>query len=72
MKLDGRPNAAAGPALAPEQLAARVRDAQAGDAAVPVVISADRGVKYEAVVKAMDALRSAGVERVGLLVKSGG
>ena len=42
------------------------------DAAVPVVISADRGVKYEAVVQAMDALQRAGVQRVGLLVKSGG
>jgi biopolymer transport protein TolR len=37
-----------------------------------VVISADKGVPYEAVVKAMDALQKAGVQRVGLSVKQGG
>jgi biopolymer transport protein TolR len=45
---------------------------QAGDANVPVVISADRNVKYEAVVNAMDRLQRAGVLRVGLSVKTGG
>ena len=53
-------------------LPARVRELQAGDANAPVVISADRGVKYEAVVKVMDSLQRAGVQRVGLAVKSGG
>ncbi|MDP2770078.1 MAG: biopolymer transporter ExbD [Giesbergeria sp.] len=38
----------------------------------PIVISADKGVPYEAVVKAMDALQRAGVQRVGLSVKQGG
>ena len=52
-------------------VAARVRDAQDGDANTPVVISADKSVKYEAVVKVMDALQRAGVQRVGLSVKSG-
>ncbi|MBK7718401.1 MAG: ExbD/TolR family protein [Giesbergeria sp.] len=37
-----------------------------------VVISADKGVQYESVVKAMDALQKAGVQRVGLSVKQGG
>ncbi len=37
-----------------------------------VVISADKGVQYENVVKAMDALQKAGVQRVGLSVKQGG
>ncbi|NML45118.1 protein TolR [Ramlibacter sp. G-1-2-2] len=36
---------------------------------VAVVISADRNVKYEAVVKVMDALQRAGVQRVGLSVQ---
>jgi biopolymer transport protein TolR len=54
------------------QLAARVREAQRGEAATPVVISADRQVKYEAVVKVMDTLQRAGVQRVGLSVKQGG
>lgn len=53
-------------------LAAKVRDAQAGSANMPVVISADKSVKYETVVKVMDTLQRAGVQRVGLSVKSGG
>jgi biopolymer transport protein TolR len=53
------------------QLAARVRDKQAGNAEVPVVISADRNVKYESVVRVMDTLQRAGVKRVGLSVKQG-
>jgi biopolymer transport protein TolR len=52
-------------------LVREVRAAQAGDAQVPVVISADRQVKYEAVVQVMDKLQSAGVARVGLAVKQG-
>jgi biopolymer transport protein TolR len=53
------------------QLAGRVRQAQGGNAATPVVISADRNVKYEAVVRVMDSLQKAGVQRVGLSVKQG-
>ena len=58
--------------VALKNLAARVRDLQAGNASTPVVISADRNVKYEAVVKAMDSLQRAGVLRVGLSVKNAG
>ena len=54
------------------QLATRVKAAQAGNAEVPVVISADKTVKYEAVVKVMDTLQRAGIKRVGLSVKQGG
>jgi biopolymer transport protein TolR len=57
--------------LALPQLAARVRDKQAGNAEVPVVISADRNVRYESVVRVMDTLQRAGVRRVGLSVKQG-
>jgi biopolymer transport protein TolR len=53
------------------QLAAKVRDKQAGNAEVPVVISADRNVRYENVVRVMDTLQRAGVKRVGLSVKQG-
>ena len=53
------------------QLRDRVRQAQAGDAEMPVVISAERSVKYEAVVRVMDILQRAGVKRVGLSVKQG-
>ena len=38
----------------------------------PVLVTADKAVTYESVVKAMDALQRAGVQRVGLTVKSGG
>lgn len=53
-------------------LAARVRQLQGGSANVPVVIAADRGVKYEAVVRVMDTLQRAGVQRVGLAVRTTG
>jgi biopolymer transport protein TolR len=53
-------------------LATRVRERQAGNAEVPVVISADRGVRYENVVRVMDVLQKAGVRRIGLAVKQGG
>jgi biopolymer transport protein TolR len=53
------------------QLARRVQERQRGNAEVPVVISADKGVRYEAVVRTMDALQRAGVKRVGLSVRQG-
>ncbi|MCS4509851.1 biopolymer transporter ExbD [Xylophilus ampelinus] len=43
--------------------------AAAGSATSAVVISADRSVKYETVVKVMDTLQRAGVQRVGLSVQ---
>jgi len=43
----------------------------AGAKAVPVVISADKEIKYETVVQVMDALQKAGVSRVGLSVQTG-
>jgi biopolymer transport protein TolR len=51
------------------QIAARVKDLQGNNADTPVVISADKNVKYEQVVKVMDVLQRAGVQRVGLSVK---
>jgi biopolymer transport protein TolR len=54
------------------QLAARVKQAQGGDAQTPVVISAERKVAYDAVVRVMDTLQKAGIQRVGLSVKQGG
>jgi biopolymer transport protein TolR len=54
-----------------QALAAAVLAAQAGKPAgsVAVVISADRSVKYETVVRVMDTLQRAGVQRVGLSVQ---
>ena len=53
------------------QVADTARKAQATEAAgdSAVVISADRTVKYETVVKVMDTLQRAGVQRVGLSVQ---
>ena len=58
-------------AVALSQLASRVAQLQAGDVNVPVVISADKNVRYESVVRAMDSLQRAGIRRVGLSVKQG-
>ncbi len=55
-----------------QQVASEVKAALAGVDSAPVVISADKGVKYEAVVKVMDRLQKAGVQRVGLSVKTTG
>jgi len=48
-----------------------VRQLQGGNAQVPVVISADKNVKYDLVVKAMDELQKKQIARVGLAVKQG-
>jgi biopolymer transport protein TolR len=68
IKVDGQADAA--PVTLP-QLAARVKQAQKGQADTPVVISAERKVAYEVVVRVMDTLQKAGVQRVGLSVKQG-
>ncbi|ALK92621.1 protein TolR [Limnohabitans sp. 103DPR2] len=52
-----------------DNLANTVRMAQTGQANSAVVISADRNVKYETVVKVMDTLQRAGIQRVGLSVQ---
>ncbi|MFM1948017.1 MAG: Biopolymer transport protein ExbD [Pseudomonadota bacterium] len=52
-----------------DSLANNVRVAQTGQANSAVVISADRNVKYEMVVKVMDTLQRAGIQRVGLSVQ---
>jgi biopolymer transport protein TolR len=53
-----------------KQAAAAVRNAQQGNADWPVVISADKAVRYEVVVKVLDELKRAGIARVGLSVKT--
>ena len=62
------------PAVPMNRLAASVRELQGGGteggANTPVVISADKNVKYETVVKVMDTLQRAGVARVGLAVQT--
>ena len=55
--------------LGVREITTAVKQAQAGQTNSAVVISADRSVKYESVVKVMDALQRAGVQRVGLSVQ---
>ena len=68
LRIDGKDGAP----VAMRDIASKVKELQGGDANTPVVISADKAVKYETVVKVMDTLQRAGVLRVGLSVKSGG
>ena len=53
-----------------QQVKALILDTGSGADSVPVVIGADKTVKYETVVKVMDALQRAGVQRVGLSVQT--
>jgi biopolymer transport protein TolR len=53
-----------------KNIATAVRNAQQGNADSPVVISADKAVRYEVVIKVLDELKRAGIARVGLNVKT--
>ena len=55
--------------LALNALVQAVRQAQGNGGDTAVVISADRNVRYEQVVKVMDSLQRAGIQRVGLSVQ---
>ena len=56
-------------ALRKAQLIERVRQAQGGNPDVPVVIAADKGIRYESVVEVMALLQKGSIQRVGLAVK---
>ncbi|MCS6785816.1 MAG: protein TolR [Thiobacillaceae bacterium] len=53
----------------PARLVHTVRARLARQPRQPVVISADKSVRYEAVMQVMDGLQRAGAARVGLLVR---
>ena len=61
-----------GTSLPMTQIGQAAMQAQAGDENRPVVISADKSVKYETVVKAMNQLKRSGIDRVGLSVTTTG
>lgn len=71
--VDGRASAEGVP-IPLNLLALRVRELQSAEgsdpATVPVIISADKTVRYESVVRVMDTLQKAGVQRVGLSVQT--
>jgi biopolymer transport protein TolR len=69
IKTDSTPSNVSNVALDVVKLEPNVKAAP--DKAVPVVISADKAIKYETVVKVMDNLQKAGVSRVGLSVQTG-
>lgn len=52
-----------------EQLIETINEMVGGNNALPVVISGDREVRYEAILGVMDQLRQEGIRRVGLMVK---
>ena len=56
-------------ALTLQTIVAAVKQAQSGASNPAVVISADRNIKYESVVKLMDTLQRAGIACVGLSVQ---
>ena len=56
--------------IASAQLPAYVKRKQARHPGQPVVISADRNVRYEKVIAVMDVLQRLQVRKIGLLVKT--
>ncbi|MEO6293357.1 MAG: biopolymer transporter ExbD [Burkholderiaceae bacterium] len=57
------------PSIALNNIANIVKKMQNDKPQTPVVISADRNVKYETVVEVMDKLQKEGIQRVGLAVQ---
>jgi len=55
--------------IARSDLARAIRDRQARNPQQPVLIAADKDVRYESVLQVMDELQKQQVRRVGLLVK---
>ena len=55
-----------------KDLVPMVQQKQIGNPDRPVVIAADKEVRYEAVLKVMDELQRANIRRVGLAVKPAG
>ena len=67
--LRDRGNGEQGETVPESGLEAAVRARMKAQPGQPMVISADKNVRYEVVMKVMDTLQSLGVGRVGLLVK---
>jgi len=55
-----------------EELVGLLKEKQARNAEQPVVISADKNVRYEEVINVMDLLQQQQIKKVGLLTKSKG
>ena len=57
-------------AVSYDDLVARLKLKQKKNAEQPVVISADKNVRYEEVIKVMDLLQQLQIKKVGLLAKA--
>ena len=55
--------------VAIKNIATIVKEKQRGDTKMPVVISADKTVKYETVIDVMNSMQKADIQRVGLSVQ---
>ena len=55
--------------VAIKNVASMVKDKLKGDEKIPVVISADKTVKYETVIDVMNSMQKADIQRVGLSVQ---
>jgi biopolymer transport protein TolR len=64
--------AAASARISRDELIARIRDRQKLNADQPVVIAADRSVRYEEVIGVLDMLQRNGIRKVGLLARPQG
>jgi biopolymer transport protein TolR len=53
-----------------EELVVLLKQKQAGNPGQPVVISADKNVRYEEVIKVMDVLQQQQIRKVGLLAQT--
>jgi biopolymer transport protein TolR len=69
LQVRDRAEAGEGDSIPEAALAATVTALLKPDPTRPVVISADKSVRYESVMRVMDSLQRLGVARVGLLVK---
>ena len=70
LKTDSRASSMATVAADVVTLAPGVKPATTETQAVPVVISADKSIRYETVIQVMDKLQKAGIPRIGLSVKT--
>jgi biopolymer transport protein TolR len=55
-----------------DELIARIRDRQNRNGDQPVVIAADRSVRYDTVIEVLDMLQRNGIHKVGLLARPQG
>lgn len=71
LTLRDRTTTADGQEVSHQQLIAAIKQKQTKNVEQPVVIAADKNVRYEEVIKVMDILQQQQVRKVGLLARPG-